>query len=79
METLGQLGGDQRVVLDRLGEVSAPRGPGADRLHHQRVGVTHEHDPEAVVEVDVLVAIDVPDPAALPVVDEHRLGRRVLE
>src|SRR5205814_10369271 len=28
---------------------------------------------------DILVAVDVPDPAAFAVIDEHRLGRRVLE
>src|ERR1700682_38654 len=37
------------------------------------------HDAEAVVKVDVLVPVDVPDAAALPVVDEDRLRRRVLE
>src|SRR5438067_7743040 len=39
----------------------------------------HHHDTEAVVKVDVLVTVDVPDAAAVPVVDEDRLGRRVLE
>src|SRR5207302_8297206 len=34
---------------------------------------------EAIVKVDVLVAVHVPDPAALAMIDEHRLGRCVLE
>ena len=38
-----------------------------------------DHDTEAIVKVDIFVAIDVPDPAALAVIDEDRLGRCVLE
>jgi hypothetical protein len=36
------------------------------------VGVADDHDPEPVVEVDVFVAIDVPDPAALAALNEYR-------
>src|ERR1700682_917629 len=50
-----------------------------DRFHDQRMRMPDHHDTEAVVKVDVLVALDVPDPGGLPVVDEDRLGRRVLE
>ncbi len=42
------------------------------RLHggrHHRVGVADAHDAEAVVEVDVLVAVDVPDAGAEAAVD----------
>src|SRR5580704_9514550 len=37
------------------------------------------HDPEPVVKVNVLVAVDVPDATALSMVDEHGLRRCVLE
>src|SRR2546421_88251 len=50
-----------------------------DRLDDQRVRMPHHHDTEAVMKVDVLVAVDVPDAAAFPVVDKDRLGRRILE
>src|ERR1700686_3535456 len=57
----------------------APGGLLADRPDDQRMGMPHCHDAKAVVKVDVFIAIDVPDAAALPVVDEHRLGGRGLE
>src|SRR6266566_1727169 len=50
-----------------------------DRLDDQRVGMPDHHDAEAVVKVDILVAVHVPDPASLAMIDEDRLGRRVLE
>src|SRR5207245_43635 len=39
----------------------------------------HDHDPKAVVEVDVLVTVDVPDPASLAAVHEDGLGRGILK
>src|SRR4029077_890453 len=50
-----------------------------DRLDDLGVGVPDHHHPKAVVEVDVLVAVHVPDPAALATVHEDRLRRGVLE
>ena len=44
----------------------------------RRVGVAGEHRAEAGVEVDVLVAVDVPDPRARAALDEHRARRGVL-
>ena len=38
-----------------------------------------DHDAEAIVKVDVFVAVDVPDPAAFAMIDEDRLRCRVLE
>src|SRR5260370_16632812 len=64
---------------DGLGEVRAQGGTVADRLDDQWVGVRDDNDAEAIVKVDVFVAVDVPDTAAFAVVDEDRLGRGVLE
>ena len=49
-----------------------------DRLDDLRVRVAGHHGAVAQVEVDVLVLVDVPQPVALPAVDEDRVGRRVL-
>ena len=78
-EALRQLLGDYRNLRDRLREMRAPGDALGDRLHDQRVGVADDHDAEAVVEVDVLVAVDVPDPAAAAVLDEDGLRGGVLE
>src|SRR2546423_14690932 len=67
------------VVGYGLREMRAAGGAFVDRFDDQRVGVPDHHDAEAVVKVDILVAVDVPDPAAFTVIDEDRLGRRVLE
>src|SRR3989442_307224 len=74
VEPAHQLGGDYGVVGHRLGKVGAPGGPFADRLHDLGVGVADHHHPEPVVEVDVLVPVHVPHPAALAPVDKERLG-----
>ena len=79
VETLGQLGGDDGVVLDRLREVSAFSRPLADGFDDQGMSVSNHHHTETVVKVDVLIAIHVPDPAALAPVGEDRLWCRVLE
>src|ERR1700704_765328 len=59
--------------------MGTPGGTVVDGLDDQWVRMPHDHDPEAVVKIDVFVAVDVPHPATLAVIDEHRLGRRVLE
>jgi hypothetical protein len=41
-------------------------GDGSDRLDDLRMRVADDVDPEPAVEVDVLVAVDVPDLRALP-------------
>jgi len=79
LEAAGELRRHHGVIGHRLGEVGAARGALVDRLDDQGVRVPHHHHPEAVVKVDVFVAVDVPDAAALPVIDEDRLGRGVLE
>src|SRR5439155_6544405 len=50
-----------------------------DRVRDLWVRVADDRDAEPVVKVDVLVAVDVPDAAALAVIDEDRLRRCVLE
>ncbi len=77
-EAPGQLGGDRDDVGDRLGEVGAVAHPLGHRGDDGRVGVAGEHRAEAAVEVDVLGAVDVPDPRASAALDEHRARRRVL-
>ena len=57
----------------------SPRDLLADNLHDLRMSVTDDHHAEAVVEVDVLVAVGVPDPAALAVIHEDGLGCRILK
>ena len=49
-----------------------------DRLDDLRVRVPDHHRAVAEVEVDVLVAVDVPEAVAPSVVDEDRVRRRVL-
>jgi hypothetical protein len=53
-------------------EVGAAVDLGLDRRPDRRVGVADAHHPEPVVEVDVLVAVDVPDPAPRAAVDVDR-------
>src|SRR5262249_53484803 len=66
------------VIGHRLGEVRTELDPPLDRLDDLGVGVADDHDAETVVEVDVLVAVYVPDAAALAALDEDRLGGGVL-
>ena len=79
MKAARELAGDDHGILDRLGEVRAAADLGADRVDDLGVGVADDHHAKTVVEVHVLVAVDVPDPAALSVLDEDRVRRRVLE
>jgi hypothetical protein len=72
-EAPGQLLGDRDRLLGRLGEVGAAADPPGHRGDHPRVGVADQHHPVAAVQVDVLVAVDVPDPAAGTVADPDRL------
>jgi hypothetical protein len=78
-ESLGQLLGDDRDLGHRLREVRAASDALGDGVDDQRMSVPDDHHAEAVVEVDVLVAVDVPNPAAAAVLHEDRLGGRVLE
>ena len=56
--------------------------PGGDAVAHRgddrRVGVAGDHRAEAAVQVDVLVAVDVPHPGPGAALDEHRARRGVL-
>src|SRR5256712_11764412 len=74
-----QLVGDDDSVLDGLREVGAALDLPLDGVDDLRVGVADHHDAEAVVKVDVFVAVHVPHKAALAVLDEDRLRRGVLE
>jgi hypothetical protein len=79
LETLRELLRHLDDVWPGLREVCTEPRPLRDRLDDQRVRVPDHHDAEPVVEVDVLIAVDVPHAAALPALDEDRLRRRVLE
>ena len=78
----GQLLADDDRVLGRGGEVRAERVALGDRLADGRVGVALDHRSEAVVEVVVLVAVDVPDARAVAALEVDRprvaelVGRR---
>ena len=71
-EAAGQLLGDRDRAVGGGGEVGAFVDPRLDRGADDRVGVADAHHAEAVVEVDVLVAVDVPDPAALATLRDRR-------
>jgi hypothetical protein len=74
-----QLAGDDDRAVGRGGEVGAFVDPPLDRCPDRRVGVADAHHPEAVVEVDVFVAVDVPDAAALAALEVNRPGIVFLE
>src|ERR1035437_5220989 len=71
---LARLLRDHHEILPRLGEMGTMSDPLADRFDDPRVGMADHVDAEPVVEVDVLVAVGVPDTAALAPVDENREG-----
>ena len=71
--------GDGDVLGHRLREVGASMHLRFNGGDDRRMRMADNHDAEPVVEIDVLVAVDVPDTAALAVVDEDRLRWRVLE
>ena len=79
LESARQLARHHHTVLHGLREMRAAIYLLGDRVGDLRVGVADHHDAEAVVEVDVLVAVDVPNATALTVIRKHRLRRRVLE
>ena len=79
LESARQLARHHHTVLHGLREMRAAIYLLGDRVGDLRVGVADQHDAEAVVEVDVLVAVDVPNATALAVIRKHRLRRRVLE
>src|SRR5439155_9103294 len=64
--------------LGGLGEVRPEARLPPDRLDDLRVRVAGDHGAVAEVEVDVLVAVDVPEAVAEAVIDEYRVRRRVL-
>jgi hypothetical protein len=51
----------------------------AHRLNDQGMGVPHHHDPEAVVKIDVLVAVHIPHAAPQAVINEDWLRSGILE
>src|SRR6185295_17135251 len=59
------------LVLRGKGEADAPAHPLVDVVVDARVAVTEDHRAVAQAQVDVLVAVHVPDPAALAAVDVH--------
>ena len=71
-EAVGELLGDDDRAVGGGGEVGAEVDPRLDRVADRRVGVADGHDAEAVVEVDVLVAVDVPDAGALAALEVDR-------
>ena len=72
------LGDDDRAVGGRR-EVGAEVDPRLDRRADGRVGMADAHHAEAVVEVDVLVAVDVPDLRARAALDVDGPGVVLLE
>ena len=58
-----ELAGDDDRVVGRLGEVRALGDAPLHRLDDRGIGVTGDHHAVATVEIDVLGAVDVPDPA----------------
>ena len=75
----GELLADDDRILGRRGEVRPEPDPVGDGLRDHVVRVALHHRAEAVVEVEVLVAVDVPDLGALAVgeVDRPRIARLV--
>ena len=74
LPALGELLADDDRVLGRRREVRAERVALRDRLADGGVGVALDHRAEAVVEVEVLVAVDVPDERAGAALEVDRPG-----
>ncbi len=77
-EALDQAVADRVEVLRGLREMRATLDLSLDRLDDLRVRVADDHGAVAKVEVEVLVAVDVPQPVAQAVVDVDRVRRRSL-
>ncbi len=75
LEPLREQVGHEQRVLGRLREVRAQRDAFAHGLDDLRMRVAHHHDAVAVVVVDVLVVVDVPDVRALAAPDVDRVRR----
>ena len=75
----GELLADDDRILGRRGEVGAELDPLVHRPRDRGMGVPLHHRAEAVVEVEVLVAVDIPDVRALAPrqVDRPRVARLV--
>ena len=69
---------DHVKILGRLSEVRPPARGLLDRIHDQGVGVSRNHRAVAQMEIEVLVPVDVVDPVPLSVIDEDRVGTRIL-
>ena len=78
-EAAGELLGHHDRAVGGGGEVGAEVDPRLYRRAHGRVGVADAHDAEAVVEVDVLVPVHVPDAGARAALDVHGPGIVLLE
>ena len=74
-EAPGQFLGHHDRVLGGRGEVSAAPEAFAHRCSDGRMGVALEHRAEAVVKVEVLVAVDIPDALPLAVTEVDRPWR----
>ena len=78
-EAAAQLLRDRDRALGGRGEVAALVDLALDGGRDLRVRVPEAHDAEAVVEVDVLVAVDVPDRCPLAALEIHRARLARLE
>ena len=72
-EALLDLLGQRDAVLDREGVAGAIGHAALQRLGHQRVRMAGGQHAEGHVEVDVLVAVRVPDPRAARIGHEQRV------
>ena len=79
LEPATQFLGQQHRVFGRSGEVRAVVGGARDGLDDLGMRVTDDHRPEAAMRVDVLVVVDVPDVAGMPLAQVERIGVADLE
>ena len=77
-EAFREVRADRVQVLRRLREMRPVPHLAFDRLDDRGMRVTDDHRAVTEVVVDVLVAVDVPDAAAVAALDEDRVRRRGL-
>ena len=78
LEPIGQVLADHIQILRRLREVGAAGRLLLQRLDDLGVCVPDDHGAVAQMEVDVLVAVDVPEAVTPSAIGEDRVRRRVL-